>query len=218
MCENKLVRYPKINIAYNRFLDPIFTEWIQSKPKWKEWVPPTREVVLERIEAYKQEWKKYEKQILAGMCGVLKLFFVQNIVDVHIVGGNPRAFSNPIVMKSGYAPKEFVNVLAHELIHRLLSNHAETIDMKVLVGMFLQEDTLTRGHILVHAVLKYLYLQVLKQPERLERDLERSHNAASKGVSAYQRAWEIVNAMDYMVFVCDFLKKQKPPHRKKAAE
>lgn len=212
------MKYPQINIAYNRFLDTIFTEWIQSKPEWKDWKSPTKEEVLERIEAYKKEWQKYETPILNGMCDVLKLSFIQNIVDVHIVSGNPRAFSNPIVMKSGYTPNEFVDVLAHELIHRLLSNHAETVDMKILSEMFPQEDKLTKGHILIHAVLKYLYLNILKQPERLEKDLERSRNAAVKGVPAYERAWEIVNAGDYTGFIREFLKKQKPPLRKKAVE
>ncbi len=205
------MKYPQINIAYNRFLDPIFIEWIQSKPEWKDWKSPTKEEVLNRIEVYKKEWRKYEKSILKGMCHALKLSFVQNIVDVHIVSGNPRAFSNPIVMKSGYAPEEFVNVLAHELIHRLLSNNSETIDMKVLVRLFPKEDSLTRGHVLIHAILKYIYLDILKQPNRLKMDLERSHSAATKGVSAYQRAWEIVNAGDYIEFVHDFMKKQKPP-------
>ncbi len=205
MCDNTVMKYPKINIAYNRFLDPIFIEWIQSKPEWKDWKPPTKEEVLERIEKYKEEWRKYEKPILKGICSILKLPFVQNIVDVHIVSGNPRAFSNPIVMKSGYSPDEFVDVLTHELIHRLLSNHGESVSTKVLVKLFPLEDNLTRIHILVHAVLKYIYLDVLKQPERLKKNMERSSQMATKGIKAYHRAWEILGERGYVEFVKEFL-------------
>jgi len=43
----------------------------------------------------------------------------KNDVDVHIVSVNPRSFATPVVIKSGFTPEEFINVLTHELIHIL---------------------------------------------------------------------------------------------------
>ncbi len=110
---------PKILIEYNRFLDPIFIAFIQSQPQWKDWKPAPLEEVLEKVEEYKNEWEKYGPKILNALCEVTSLSFNREVIDVYIVSGNPRQFSNPVVIKSGFSPSEFVDVLTHELIHRL---------------------------------------------------------------------------------------------------
>ena len=133
-------RMPIIRIKYNRFLDPIFKAYIKSNPKWKDWVEPTEIEVKERVKKYKEEWAKYENKILEGVCEMLGLNFNQNIIDVHIVSGNDRQFSNPVVIKSGFEPDEFIESLSHELIHRLFSNNLQNVIAgKIFLRCFLMK-------------------------------------------------------------------------------
>ncbi|MBU6431522.1 hypothetical protein KGQ29_04070, partial [Patescibacteria group bacterium] len=159
---------PKIRIKYNKFLDPIFKTYIKSNPKWKDWVEPTEAEVKDRVKKYKKEWVKYEKKILEGICELLDLNFSQNIIDVHIVSGNDRQFSNPVVIKSGFKLDEFIESLIHELIHRLFSDNVQNVIAgKIFLEMFPDENELTRNHIITHAVLKFIYLDFLKDKEKL---------------------------------------------------
>ena len=131
---------PIIRIKYNRFLDPIFKAYIKSNPKWKDWVEPTETEAKERVKKYKEEWAKYENKILDGICKSLGLNFSQNIIDVRIVSGNDRQFSNPVVIKSGFEPDEFIESLSHELIHRLFSNNLQNVIAgKIFLRCFLMK-------------------------------------------------------------------------------
>ena len=186
---------PKIRIKYNRFLDPIFKAYIKSNPKWKDWVEPTEAEVKKRVKKYKEEWAKYEKEILEGVCNVLGLNFSQNIIDVHIVSGNDRQFSNPVVIKSSFETGEFINALTHELIHRLFSDNTQKVDaLNFLEANFPKENKLTQNHILTHAILKFIYLDILKDKEKLEKNIKRSSKSS---FPEYARAWEIVEEKGY---------------------
>lgn len=204
--------FPIIVIKYNRFLDPIFIDYIRVNPdlypKWKNWVPPNKEEVKKRIENYKKEWRLYDKVILETICDVLSLSFRQNIIDVYIVSGNPRDFSDPIVIKSGYHPRDFVDVLAHELIHRLFQDNNARIPWSRLSEMFPEESRLTTNHIIVFAVLKYIYLDVLKDKSRLDKDIKSSQNSSYPD---YTKAWEIVEKIGHINLIKKIKQKISPP-------
>ncbi|MBU6431035.1 MAG: hypothetical protein KGJ58_00090 [Patescibacteria group bacterium] len=200
---------PKIRIKYNRFLDPIFTFYCKNNPElkkqgWNDWIPPEKEKVLERVKNYNEEWIKYENKILSKICEILGLNFERNIIDVHIVSGNPRQFSNPIIIKSGFSPDEFVDVLTHELLHVLFQDNIDIFPIKILNEMFQDESKTTKNHIITHAVLKFLYLDILKDRERLERNIlnSKKHNS-----SDYTRAWEIVEEKGYREVIDDLKKR-----------
>ncbi|MBI2099996.1 MAG: hypothetical protein HYT48_01500 [Candidatus Vogelbacteria bacterium] len=203
---------PKIVIEYNRFLDPIFTFYCQNAPEWKargwnDWKPPTLEVIKERIKCYKEEWKKNEDKIIMSMCEVLGLFFHRNVIDVHIVSGNPRQFSWPIVIKSGFSPAEFVDTLAHELIHVLMTDNHDKIKWpREILEHFTHETKLTTNHIVVHATLKYIFLDVLNDEAKLKANLERSKKHSAPD---YARAWEIVEEVGYKEVLERFRKNKK---------
>jgi len=57
----------------------------------------------------------------------------------------------------------------------------------------------TRNHILVHAGHKHLYLNVLKEPRRLTRDI-----ASCKDAPDYAKAWEIVEERGYQKIIDEF--------------
>lgn len=195
-------KMPKIRIKYNRFLDPIFKAYIKSNPKWKDWAEPTEAEVKDRVKKYKEEWVKYEKKIFEGICDMLGLNFSQNIIDVHIVSGNDRQFSNPVVIKSGFEPDEFIESLSHELIHRLFSDNVQNVVAgKIFLEMFPDENELTRNHIITHAILKFIYLDILKDKEKLEKNIARSSKSS---FSEYKRAWEIVDKRGYKELIAEF--------------
>lgn len=193
---------PKIRIKYNRFLDPIFKVYIKSNPKWKDWVEPTEAEVKERVKKYKEEWAKYEKKILEGICGLLDLNFSQNIIDIHIVSGNDRQFSNPVVIKSGFKPDEFIRCITHELIHRLFSDNLQKISgWDFLTTNFPDENKLTQNHILTHAILKFVYLDILENKKMLEKNIEVSLKSS---FFEYKQAWDIVENRGYKELITRF--------------
>lgn len=202
----KSIKIPKFIIKYNRFLDPIFISYIQSDPKWKNWIVPSREIVLKRAQNYKKEWAKYEEKIIRNLCSITGLKFNRNVIDVYIVSGNPRQFSNPIIIKSGFPPDEFVDVLTHELIHKLFQDNIDIFPVKILTEMFPKESQTTKNHIFTHAILKYIYLDVLKDKKRLEKNIIKSKN---HGTNDYMRAWKIVERTGYKKLIKELKDKIK---------
>ena len=150
---------PKIIIQYGRLIDPIFIFYCQNNPDlkkkgWDKWVPPSKKELDKRIKAHKEEWAKYN--IVKDISNCLGLSFKRDVIDVFIVSGISRASSHPIIIKSGFTPKEFVATLAHELIHVILTNN------KVKRITFDEKETdTTNNHVIVFAVLKKILNQEL---------------------------------------------------------
>ncbi len=154
------------------------------------------------VEAYNKEWKKHEKKILKGMHDLLGLEYRQNIINVYIAPWF-HAFSDPLVIGVKYTPEEFVDTLTHELLHRLFTDNTSIpYDKKILLPEWkkLFGKDYSFGlivHIPVHAVLKAIYLDVLKDPERLERDINWSKNQTDWDASDYLNAWDYIEQNDY---------------------
>jgi len=184
---------PKIIIKPAYFLDPVFIGYVKSNPRNKDWEPPTDKEVLGKIDAYRKEWGKHESKILEGLFKVSCLSFYDNVIDVYIVSACKSPFSDPIVIPATYTPETFVDVLTHELIHRLLTRNREGIDFENLLSqVFIEEDNKVKVHIFVHAVHQALYLDVFNDKIRLEKDIERSAHMTS-----YQKSWDLVDKTGY---------------------
>ena len=128
--------------------------------------------------------------------------FKQNVIDVYIAPWF-RAFSDPLIVGVIYEPDLFIDILTHELLHRLLTDNTSapydsdlSAEWRKLFGKNHSQPELV--HIPVHAVHKALYLDALHQPERLKRDIER---ATKYGATAYIKAWEYVETHDYKELV-----------------
>lgn len=156
-----------------------------------------------RAEEYCKAWAHYETTILRGMTEVLDLSFYRPVIDVTLAPYfGPK--STPLIINFRPDPDRFVDVLTHELLHILqtdnqkhqeLGPHA-TIDlMAQWRRLFGEHEQVTLVHIPLHALHKYLYLDVLKAPERLEREISFLRNSQTGG--AYLQAWEYVNKQDY---------------------
>lgn len=195
---------PKITIKYNRFLDPIFIGWIQSQEKYKDWIPPDKEEVLKNIQNYNALWNKYSEQVLLAMTEITGLHFKRNLIPVYIVSGNPRGFSDPIVLKSRYTDIEFINYLTHELIHCLYVDNCARVNDAIPYDAPNLNDT-AKDHVYLHAILKYIFLDILKEPGRLVVAIDNCNK--SKG--GYELAWQIVENGNYLELINGFKSKIK---------
>lgn len=157
---------------------------------------------IEKVEQYKEEWQKYSQQILTGMCNVFDLNFYSPVVDAYVCPWVPT-ISAPILIAARYNPDEFVDTLTHELLHVLLTDNQSYSDIeklgRVWRSLYPGMQQITRNHILVHAGMKHIYLDVLKAPSRLERDVEQCQRFAG-----YKAAWDYVNDKDYMQIITEF--------------
>ena len=92
--------------------------------------------------------------------------------------------------------------LSHELIHRLFSDNIQNVVAgKIFLEMFPNENELIRNHIITHSVLKFIYLDLLKDKEKLEINIEKSSKSS---FPEYKRAWEIVEEMGYKELIAEF--------------
>lgn len=160
------------------------------------------------VEQYIAAWKPYEDKIVKGMCRLLDLEFRQNFIDVYIAPWF-AALSDPLIIGIKGSPDEFIDTLTHELLHRLLTDNTKVSYDAPLINVWEQlfGSKHTFGalvHIPVHAVHKAIYLDALKEPARLKREVDRLRSM-SKNTSDYIEAWEYVEENDYN----DLIKKLK---------
>ena len=196
MIKKNYKELPEIRIQYGWFLDRLFKE-ISEKNKGKY---PGFKNIQNKINSFQKAWRPVEKKVLRGLIKILDLNFRQNTIDVFIVG-KCRSFSNPMVISSHYAKDDFVDVLTHEILHRLLTdNMNDRLNVSEIWDMMFPGERMTvRNHVLVHAVHKHIYLDILKSPKRLKNDIKTSSKFPD-----YKRSWDIVEERGYLVIIADF--------------
>lgn len=160
-----------------------------------------------KVGAYKKAWQPYEQRILTGMTETLGLSFRQNIIDVYIAPWF-RAFSDPMVIGIMQEPDIFVDTLTHELLHRLLTDNTtiphETQLLPEWERLFGKKQSFIQlVHIPVHAVHKAIYLDVLKEPKRLKRDVA---NNKQYETTDYIGAWDYVEQHNYKEIIKELQK------------
>lgn len=176
---------------------------IANNPDYDKWL-------TKRITSYQKAWQPVENKVLKGITEALDLEFRQNIIDVYIAPWF-RAFSDPMVIGVVQEPDLFIDTLTHELIHRLLTDNTsiphDTLLLSEWEKLFGKKHGFgTTVHIPVHAVHKAIYLDVLKAPERLERDIA---NNKQYEATDYIKAWEYVDRHGYK----DIIEKLKKSYK-----
>jgi hypothetical protein len=173
----------KITIQHGKLLEPFFNFYVKNSPDvkgsgWKEWIPPDKEKMEKRIQAYKDMWAKYEEKVLNGICSALDLSF-KGDVDVYIVAGINRSMSNPMIIGSQYLPNNFIITLAHELVHRIFRGEDFKFS-KILLNK--TDNKIVNDHILVYAILRKIFED---EPEMLKivSDIKYDDN--------YKKAYEL---------------------------
>lgn len=159
----------------------------------------TDDYIHETVERYNAAWAPYETRILSGMCSVLDLAFKQNVIDAYVAPFG-YSFSDPMVISTRYSGDRFVEVFTHEITHRLLTDNTKMTNgtgrkqlstWEALFGNNHSRKTLV--HIPVHAILEYVFIDILNEPKRLDRDIE----ACKQHAPAYAIAWEYVKERGY---------------------
>lgn len=205
-------KQPKITIQYGRLLDPVFTFYCKNNPEykkigWNDWTPPTEEVVIAKMKELKNEWKNFEPTILKNLEKISGLKF-QRDIDVYIVSGTPRSISNPIIIKSSFSKSEFTLELTHELIHALFGQNANILSKYIYRELSPNETESTAKHVIVHALLKYIFADILRHNEVIEESIAR---AKKHSTNDYSRAWEIVEEMGHLNLIESFKQKYNHP-------
>jgi hypothetical protein len=149
-------------------------------------------------DTYRAAWQPIGQTILSGLTDMLDLQFSQNKIDVYIAPWF-SAFSDPMVIGVTSEPDHFIDYLTHELIHRLLTDNSLLDPEQFLVPewerLYGSDHSLNSLiHIPVDAVHKAIYLDVLKAPERLERD---QADCIKNNATDYIAAWDYVDRRDY---------------------
>ena len=188
---------PEIRIDYSWLLRGNVSEHLNKL--WGDGTPLRSEDRYRLIaKKYRNAWEPFADKILNGMCDITGLTFRQNIIDVYIAPWF-AAFSDPMVIGVKYEPDVFVDVLTHELLHRLLTdNNSVPSTLRLLPTwekMFGKNHSfITLVHIPVHAIHEAIYLDVLHDPNRLVRD-KVSHQQNKH--ADYVKAWEYVEKHGY---------------------
>lgn len=192
----KMSSIPTIRISHAHLLQNVQLKSVQN---------PSPNLTSEELEditaSYRRAWQSVQSAILPAMQGILGVSFRQPIIDVAIAPWQEGAgISFPLIIDAKPSPDEFVDTLTHELFHVLLTDNnifsnkekksQNTLNWEAFFGENHPGTTLI--HIGIHACCKYIYLDVLKDPKRLKRDIDHC-----KQYPDYQKAWEYVESNDY---------------------
>lgn len=165
---------------------------VLADDEWMDW----------KVSEYQKAWSPVEHKILNSMTELLGVTFKQNVIDVYIAPWF-RAFSDPMVIGVKYTPNKFVDILTHELLHRLLIDNTSSDQIKDLRASWKDlfgndHSFVTLVHIPVHAVHKMIYLEVLNDPSRLKYELSSLQKAEA---SDYIKAWDYVETHGHEIIV-----------------
>ena len=189
---------PKIRIAPNRFLKPMFNAYARETNTEPEiGLEKANAEVHEKVEVQKAQWSVEEEKVLRGIVEATRLSFQESVVPVYIVPAYTGAFSDPIVISS-LQQKQFADVLTHELIHRIGEQNNEGVSASAVSKEMFPEydDRKITNHIFVHAIHQYIYLDVLQDEQRLATMIEKHSQW-----DAYKTAWNVVQERGYQTLV-----------------
>jgi len=154
----------------------------------------SKEEIMDYMEKVEELWKENEKDVLEELSKVTSLSWKSESITCYVVERCflHSAFSDPLTISILTHKKEdeFIDVLNHELIHRLFTEPGRRRELenyhKLKEEKYPKESLKTRIHITVHAVHKHIYLKFFNE-DRLKRDIEKVRK-----MEDYKRAWDIV--------------------------
>lgn len=148
----------------------------------------SKEYFRRHMKKLSKDWSKNEIQILRELAKVTKLKWREKEIVVYITDG-VISFSDPLTLNL----KSTIHTLTHELIHRILSQRENGLrfnkNWNRLMDKYKKEVPKAggnlRGHIIVHAIHKYI-LEKLFDKKILQKEMKAVKHPD------YIRSWEIV--------------------------
>ena len=124
-------KLPEVRIKYGWHLEEFIEIYNKhsdiDKDKWKRL---TMDQTLERVEIFTKLWKQDSTKILEEILKVTDLEFKKSILDIYIVSGIKGGISTPTVISANIQNNRFVTVAIHELIHIILTDNKNNIDVR----------------------------------------------------------------------------------------
>ncbi len=144
------------------------------------------------------DWNVYEDAVLSGVSSIMGLEYRKNIIDICIA---PKilSVSKPIIIGVDGYDKRFVDEVMFQLIFQLLVDNTSIPLLYDVVEDWIEifNDTLFEDEayfVPAFALQKAICLDVLDEPDRLQRIIERC-GGLFRGDEKV--AWEFVNTHDY---------------------
>ena len=163
-------------------------------------LPPAESVFRSRIKEYREAWDKEGHKILEELESVTKLKWHENEIICYVTWGI-YPYSDPLTINVSRYPKSVkdgpeitMDILTHELIHRMLSHPLRFPKIKEnwekLMKKYPECSRVTKAHIAVHAVHEHV-LRKFYGKERLLREMQDVKDPN------YVLSWEIVKRDGY---------------------
>lgn len=182
---------PKIQFHYS----PIYYEHLALP---KNFVIPTDKFIFKNTRKLELKWRKVEKKILKELGYITGLKWQESHIYVYITSG-VGWFSAPLTMSITKDTDVMLDLLIHELIHRLLSENENWKIIKKrwskLLDKYKKENLNARIHVPIHAIHKHIFLKFFSQ-KKLELEINRV-----KDNKDYARAWFFVQEQDYKLII-----------------
>lgn len=197
-------KLPKIKFVYSLAYDDVLKELNQP--------PKTRNFSYQAMQGYADQvgtlWRKQEKAILQELSKITRLPWKEKEIPCYVVTWI-MAFSEPLTIAVWRSKDYFLDILTHELIHRLFTQegNAKRADRiwKYFFRKYRHEPLSVRIHIPTIAIHEYIFLKLFN-----EKRLQRMYAIAQDGKEGkaeveYKRAWNIVRKEGYQNIIKQFV-------------
>lgn len=201
----EIMLVPEIEFRYSWIYDQRIKRYLTAIARHDEvlrhglqnW--PKERSILKAVNRYEKEWGGQGRVVLAEISRVSGLKWRQKKITVYVVG-RIIPFSDPLTMPIYKSRIKFVDTLTHELLHQIQSqNRDEVLNFyKFVYRKYKNESVITKNHIIVHAIHKYLYLKFFGV-KRLNLDIK----SCSRRID-YNRSWNIVQSEGYENLIKEF--------------
>jgi len=171
-----------------------------------DFVMPPEAVFKRKINLLERRWKKQGPSILKELSKITKLQWPEKDIVCYVTAGIPASFSHPLTLKLYEDDDVMFDVVAHELIHRLLNTPQNRSILRrskaIILKPYHKETNNMQQHIIVHAILTHILLRFFG-PDRLKKAEQQSKSAD------YINAWKVVDSIGYRAIIHELEKGRK---------
>lgn len=187
---------PKIKFRYSWIYDMTSRKNLDSYRKKLPYPSPKK--IQDYISNVEKEWGKIGKKILQYLSKTAGIKWKEKEIICYVVGRS-KPLSDPLIMEIYEKRTDwFIDVLIHELIHRLFIQENNLEKLYKLSKKYKKDIHIT-VHIILNAIHKDVYLKFFNA-KRLLREIKIFSNFPE-----YKEAWDFVEKSDYKKIIEDFV-------------